>query len=92
MRHFNEHRFQHNCQDCMNPLCSCSVEIEDTSHYLLHCHHFSYHCVDLINSVKSICDNFDSMPDNVKEELLLYGNSQFDESKNRVIFRATINI
>ena len=92
MRHFNEHRFQHNCQDCMNPLCSCSVETEDTSHYLLHCHHFSYHCVDLMNSVKSICDNFDSMPDNVKEELLLYGNSQFDESKNRVIFRATTNI
>ena len=45
-----------------------------------------------MNSVKSVCDNFNSMPDNVKEELLLYGNSQFDESKNRVIFRATINI
>ena len=34
--HLNEHRFRHNFQDCMNPLCSCSLEIEDTSHYLLH--------------------------------------------------------
>ena len=50
----NEHRFRHNFQDCMNPLCSCSLDIEDTSHYLLHCHHFSQHRIDLMNSVNSI--------------------------------------
>ena len=61
LSHLNEHRFRHNFQDCLNPLCSCSLEIEDTSHYLLHCHHFSHHRVVLMNSVKSICDNFDSM-------------------------------
>ena len=30
--HLNEHRFRHNFQNCMNLLCSCSLEIEDTSH------------------------------------------------------------
>ena len=34
--HLNEHRFQHNFQDCLNPLCSCTSETEDTKHYLLH--------------------------------------------------------
>ena len=29
--HLNEHRFRRNFQDCLNPLCSCSLEIEDTS-------------------------------------------------------------
>ena len=91
LSHLNEHRFRHNFQDCLNPLCSCSLEIEDTSHYLLHCHHFSHHRVALMNSVKSICDNFDSMSDNVKEDLLLYGDSRFDENKNKVILKATIN-
>ena len=91
LSHLNEHRFWHNFQDCLNPLCSCSLEIEDTSHYLLHCHHFSHHRVVLMNSVKSICDNFDSMSDNVKEDLLLYGDSRFDENKNKVILKATIN-
>ena len=76
--HLNEHRFQHNFQDCLNPLCSCSLEIEDTSHYLLHCHHFSHHRVVLMNSVKSICDNFDSMSDNVKEDLLLHSDLGFE--------------
>ena len=40
LSHLNAHRFRHNFQDCFNPLCSCSLETEDTSHYLLHCHHF----------------------------------------------------
>ena len=72
----------------MNPSCSCSLEIEDTSHYLLHCHHFSHHCADLMNSVKSVCDNFESMPDNVKKVLLLFGDSQFD----KVVLEAAVSI
>ena len=44
-----------------------------------------------MNSVKSICDNFDSMSDNVKEDLLLNGDSQFDENKDKVTLTATIN-
>ena len=31
------------------------------------------------------------MSDNVKEDLLLYGDLQFDENKNNVILKATIN-
>ena len=46
LSHLNEHKFRHNFQDCLNPLCSCSLEIEDTSHYLLHCHHFSNRRID----------------------------------------------
>ena len=89
--HLNEHRFRHNFQDCLNPLCSGSLEIKDTSHYLLHCHHFLHHRVDLMNSLKSVCDNFESMSDNVKKDLLLFGDSRFDENKNKVILGATIS-
>ena len=56
--HLNEHRFRHNFQHCMNPLCPCSLEIEETSHYLLHCHHFSQYRIDLMNCVKLILENF----------------------------------
>ena len=88
--HLNEHRFRHNFQNCLNPLCSCSLEIEDTSHHLLQCHHLSHHRVDLMNSVKPVCNNFESMPNNVKQDLLLFGDSRFDENKNKVIMEATI--
>ena len=91
LSHLNEHRFRHNFQDCLNPLCSCILEIEDASHYLWQCHHFSHYRVVLMNSVKSICDSFDSMSVNVKEDLLLYGDSRSDENKNKVILKATIS-
>ena len=43
-----------------------------------------------MNSVKSICDNFESLSENI-EDLLLYGDSQFDENKNKIILKATIS-
>ena len=87
LRHLNERRCRHDFQDCLNPLSSCSLEIKDTSPYFLHWHHFSHHRVILMNSVKSICENFDSMSDNVKEDLRLYGDSRFGENKNKAILK-----
>ena len=34
--HLNKHKFRYNFQDFLNPLCSYSLEIEDTVHYFLH--------------------------------------------------------
>ena len=89
--HLNEHRFRHNFQECINPLCSCSLDIENTIHYLLHCRHFLHFRKDLINSVRSVCDDFESFHDNVKKDILLYGDSRLEENKNRSILIATIS-
>ena len=40
LSHLNEHKLRRNFQDCLNPLCLCSLEIEDTIHYLLHYQYF----------------------------------------------------
>ena len=88
--HLNEHRFRHNFQDCLNPLCSYSLETEDTKHYLLHCHHFSQHRIDLINSVKYIFEGFDSLSDIAKKDVLLYGDPRFDINKSKFILEATL--
>ena len=64
----------------MNPLCFCSLEIEDISHYLMHCHHFYHLRIDLMRGVKSVWDNFESISDNNKD-VLLYGDSRFDKNK-----------
>ena len=29
----NQHRFRHNFKDCINPLCSCSLEVENMPHF-----------------------------------------------------------
>ena len=74
----------------MNPLCSCSSQIEDKSHYLLHCHHFSNHLIDLMNSVNPVMDNFESLSDNNNTDVILYGDSRFDENKNKFILEGSI--
>ena len=88
--HLNEHKFRHNFQDCLNPLCLCSLEIENTSHYLLHCQYYSEHRINLKNSVKSISDGSESLSDNVQRDILLYGDSRSDTNKNKLIIKATI--
>ena len=82
--HLNEHRLRHNFQDCLNPLCSCRLQTEDTINYLVTCHHFSQHRIDLINSVKYIFEGFDSLSDIAKKDLLLYGDPRFDINKNKL--------
>ena len=61
--HLNEHRFRHNFEECVNPLCYCSLKTEDTEHYLLHCHHFTPLRINLMNSVNSGLYNFESLSD-----------------------------
>ena len=89
--HLNEHRFRHNFESCVNPLCSCSLTTEDTVHYLLHCHHFTHHRIDLMNSVNSVIHNFESLSDLDKKAILLYGDPGLDNNKNKLILEATIN-
>ena len=60
--HLKGHRFRHNFQECINPLCSCSLDMEDTSHKLLHCQHFDQHLIDLINSVNYFFEDLISLP------------------------------
>ena len=44
----------------------------------------------LMNSGKSILENFESLSDNVKKDILLYGDSRLDGNKNEFILEATL--
>ena len=74
----------------MNPLCSCSLEREDKLHYLLYCHHFNHIRIECISSVKFVYDNFDSLSDKDKKDILLYGDSRLDRIKTKFILEATL--
>ena len=76
LSHLNELRFRHNFQECLNPLCTCSLETENTSHYLLHCHHNTPFRTDLTNRVRTFVADFDSLSDSTKVEILLYVDSR----------------
>ena len=57
----------------------------------MHGHHFLQHRFDLMKSVKSVLDNFESLPENDRKGVLLYGNSRLDNNKNKFILEAFLN-
>ena len=69
--HLNEHKFKHNFQDCVNPLCSCSLETESLSHFFPHCHHFTSINATPLDDLHSVNRNI-SFSHNELVDLLLY--------------------
>ena len=47
--HLNEHKFNHNFKNHVNPF--CSLEIESTSHLFFHCNHYNNVHSTLLNEV-----------------------------------------
>ena len=61
--HLNEHKFRHNFNDMINPMCNYIAAIETTIHYLLRCRLYSVQRVELLDGVYKL----DSTPQNSSE-------------------------
>ena len=57
LSHLSERRFRHIFKHCINPLCSCSLEAENTLHIFLHYLHYSTFRMDFMNKVNQIDEN-----------------------------------
>ena len=49
----NFHKFRHNFSDTLNPMCPINDGIEDTEHFLLHCHSYNLQRNNLLNHVQA---------------------------------------
>ena len=93
LSHLNEHRFNRNFQSCINPSCSCSLAVELTTHFLLHCHHFSNIRSTLLNSINEvlgIITNLSYFNDCSLIKILLFGDQNYTEVENPYIINAII--
>ena len=53
LSHLREHKFKHNFQDCSDPFCTCSIEVESTTHFFLHCQYFTQQRQIFLNSLNN---------------------------------------
>ena len=90
LSHLADHKFRHNCQDCINPISSCSQEIETSTHFLLFCS--NCHCArkTLFKKTNKIDSTILEQNDQVITKLLLSGNEKLKVPQNRSIFMSTI--
>ena len=52
--HLREHKFKHNFQEFLNPLCNCGHGIESTTYFFLHCPLFSNEICTLLSTLSGI--------------------------------------
>ena len=85
LSHLNEHRFNHDFQSCINPLCSCSLAVESTTRFLLHCHYFSNTRSTLLNSINEVLGsitNLSDLSDCALVKILLFGDQKYTQAEN----------
>ena len=91
LSYLNQHKFNHNFQDCLNPLPSCSSEVESVSYFFLHCHYYSNIRLTLLNELQSIDINLLNQEDDIVVEVLLYGSTKFNTNQNFTLLSSSID-
>ena len=92
LSHLREHKFRHNFQDTLNPLCSCqNLETETTGHYLSRCDFYTNTRTTLLENLVEIVGNIDNLSDDQLIFLLLYGDVNYNTEKNNSILKNTIH-
>ena len=90
LNHLREHKFRYNFQDTINLLCSCSLEIESTSHFFLRCQNFITPRTNLMNELRKLYSNIPNLDEISLTKLLLYGDRKYENNVNKKIL-ASIN-
>ena len=91
LSHFREHKFRHNFQDTLNPICSCGDDIETTIHCLLHCPNFLDERRTLLDNLQSIGENIHDKNDSQISELPPFAVSSNNDASNTCILNPTSN-
>ena len=90
LSHLDEHKFNHNFVDCVNPFCTCNLEPESTSHFFLHCHHYNTIRSILFKDLNSVDKNLFKLSDNELTLILLYGSTQYSLVNNCTLLNSSI--
>ena len=91
LSHLREHKFKHDFQDSINPLCNCGHDIEFTTHFLLHCLLFVNERSTFFSTLISLdCNQVDNT-DSTLTQTLLFGNTSFKSNENLKNLIATID-
>ena len=88
--HLKEHKFRHNFQDSIDPMCSCNSGIETTAHFLLQCPIFKTQKQTLFDKIATIDANILRENENNIINILLFGKPNSEDCFNKQILNASI--
>ena len=82
LSHLRYHKFKHNFLDTINPLCSCSSDIETTLHSFLYCPNYMEWRNNLLSKISEINSYLITSNNLALIETLLFGNNSFSQYDN----------
>ena len=88
--HLKEHKFRHNFQDSVDPMCCCGSGTETTKHFLLHCPIFHLQRQTLFDKIATIDSNILTENEDSIVHTLLFGKPKSENSLNRAILNMSI--
>ena len=85
-----DHRFNHKFH-CPSPICSCGIEDETTTHFLLSCPRYDELRQTYLSKISQITNSDVSiLPKEHLTDLLLYGSKAYNDISNELILTETI--
>ena len=90
LSNLNEHKFRHNFNNMVDPMCTCGCEPETTFPYLLRCNLYSAQRLELLNNVCILNPSIKNYFNEKLFNILLYGSEDFNCNMNKEIMKATI--
>ena len=91
LSHLRDHKGKHSFQDCLNPICSCGIEVETTGPFLLSFPNNLPERKILLDNIKYVLTNISEQSDSFINNVLLFHDTSLDDSSNTIILNATIN-
>ena len=85
-----EHKFKHNFQDSIDPMCSCSSGIETTIHFFLHCANFNIQRQSLFDKIATIDANILTENEDSIVNTFLLGKPNNENSFNKAMLTTSI--
>ena len=82
-----DHKFKHNFQDTVNPICNCGEDIETSCHYLLQCSLYTNERLALLNVIQGIDNSILELTNSYFVEapfLRYFKQHQYTESYHRL--------
>ena len=75
--HLKKHKFKQSCQDKINLLCSCGINVKSTELFLLHCPQFINERYTLLNTTGNINYKLLENNDSILIQTLHFGNTPY---------------
>ena len=86
--HLKKHKFKHNFQDLIDPMCSCNSGIETAIHFFLHCAKFNTQRQTLLDNIATIDANILTENEDSIVNTLLFGKPNSENSFNKATLNA----